>query len=254
MTKNLIISSLLSLILISCLNKNEVNDEQVVDYAYKMPEKRYMEFNGKLNVGSSSRRTYLDSYYGNGTPEGKEVTYDDLSPKERQEFDAYFERIKSTEGTNSTLKAVKIYQKTNGRKTIATIVDFSKIKIDRKPAKRLEDGSYSILQVNIRPIFPGCEPQDSSCFFSKLDDHFDENFNTDIAKKVGLSKGRNKINVSFNINTIGKVSDIEVKTTHQEIEMEVTRVLKKLPKMTVGKIDRKPVKVKYTLPFVFYID
>lgn len=240
------------MLLISCSEKKS-KKEEIVDYAYKMPHKSYMENNGKLSVGVADNETYLDYYFGDGIPEGKEATYDDLSPKERKEFDAYFERIKSLIEGDSTFVALKIYQKTDGRKTIARIVDFTKLKIKRKPAVKLTDGSYSVTQVNKIPIFPVCKPQQSSCFFTKLDNHFNANFNLDVTKKLGLPLGKNKVNTSFNINKLGMVSDVEVKTTYKEIEKEVTRVLKLLPRMTVGKLDGKTVKVKYTLPFTFII-
>lgn len=120
--------------------------------------------------------------------------------------------------------------------------------------KMLSDGSYSVIQVQKTPIFPGCKERDLDCFFKKLEEHFNRNFDENIAKNIGLKSGKMKVFVSFNIDTNGKVADINVKAPHELIKNEVEQIINSLPKMSIGENDGKPVKVKYTLPFSFYVD
>ena len=118
----------------------------------------------------------------------------------------------------------------------------------------LSDGSFSVLDVQKTPVFPGCKERDLDCFFKKLDEHFKKNFNTNITKNLGLSSGIKKAFISFNIDTNGKVADINVKAPHEIIKKEVEQIINSIPKMTIGENDGTPVKVKYTLPFSFYVE
>ena len=222
----------------------------------KTTQIRYIEIDGEVMVGTNSNKTYLDRYIGSGTPEGIEVTYDDLNNFEREEFDIAFERLKPRleSSENNIFKTMKIYEKVNGRKTLAFILDASKFKRSKIERKPLADGSYSVLHVQKTPTFAGCEVRDLSCFFKKLDIHFKNNFNLKKANSLGLSSGRKKVFVSFNIDTNGKVADINVRAPHNSIKKETIKIISSLPKMTVGKNNGKPVKVRYTLPFTFFID
>lgn len=241
----------------SCSNEEDNFDFSEVNKTSKKEyQKRYMELSGEIIEGVSGNKTYLDRYIGRGIPEGIEVSYDDLTNEEREEYDTTFERMKSVANDEfSMVKTLKIFEKTNGRKTLAIILKDSKdIKVKSQKKEPLSDGSYSVLHVQKTPTFAGCEVRDLDCFFKSLEEHFKTNFNINLANNLGLSSGTKKAFVSFNIDLAGKVSDLKVRAPHKSIEKEVKRVLYKLPKMTIGKIDDKPVKVRYTLPFVFNIE
>ena len=241
----------------SCSNDEDNFDFSKVNKTSKKAyQKRYIELSGEIIEGVSQNKTYLDRYIGSGLPEGIEVSYDDLTNEEREEYDNTFERIKSVANDEfSMIKTLKIFEKTNGRKTLAIILkDFKDIKVKSQKREPLSDGSYSVLHVQKTPTFAGCEVRDLDCFFKSLEEHFKTNFNINLANNLGLSSGTKKAFVSFNIDLAGKVSDLKVRAPHKSIEKEVKRVLYELPKMTIGKIDDKPVKVRYTLPFVFNVD
>ncbi|EAQ40775.1 M56 family metallopeptidase [Polaribacter sp. MED152] len=240
----------------SCSNDNIEVIEESKSNSQKAKAISYFELNGKLTKSLSDKSSYLDRYFGNGIPEGIELTYDDLTNEEREEYDVTFERMKSIENEEySMVKTIKIFEKTNGRKTLAIILkDFKDIKVRSKKREPLSDGSYSVLHVNTTPTFAGCEVRDLDCFFKKIEEHFSSNFDTVLANSLNLPSGKTKAYVSFNIDLNGEVADVKVRAPHKIIEKEVKRVLQQLPIMTIGKIDDKPVKVRYTLPFVFNVE
>ena len=241
---------------ISCTENDFDNNAKTEVTAKKEYQKRYLDLGGEIKQGVSNKKTYLDFYLGREHDFGKEVSYDELNTYEREEFDEALERFKSSQNSEySILKTLKIYQQEDGRKILAVITKHPKdIKLPIVKRDSLSDGSYSILHVNKRPIFPGCEERDTDCLFKKIDEHFQSNFDKNLPNNLGLSSGRKKAYVSFNIDLNGYVSDIKVRAPHKEIEKEVTKVIGSLPKMSSGTYKDKPVKVRFTLPFVFFVD
>lgn len=253
-----LIPLLMSMLLYSsCAEIDDQTESNQSSNQKKSTQITYMEAGGKVMVGRRDRETYLDSYFGMGTPEGVEVTYDDLTNNEREEFEVEFDRLKNLEHSDRFSHiSVKIYEKNNGRKTLARIVDVSKIKIPKSKAKMYPDGSYSVLNVRVTPTFPGCDEtkRDLDCFFKKLDTHFKDQFDLNKVKNLGLASGKNKVLVSFNIDENGKAVDIDVEASHIEVTKEAIKTIRSLPKMNGGEREGKLVKVKYILPFTFIID
>ncbi|NJM80158.1 MAG: hypothetical protein HC854_12065 [Flavobacterium sp.] len=61
-----------------------------------------------------------------------------------------------------------------------------------------------------------------------------------------------EIQVSFNVNKIGKIDNISiVKGFSVEMDNELIRVLKSMPDWTPGKLDGKPQSFRYNLNFHF---
>lgn len=75
-----------------------------------------------------------------------------------------------------------------------------------------------------------------------------------VSKCVKLPSGKERVYIRFKINKKGKIEAIEAAASHRAIEKEAIRVAKKIKRMTPGKIDGKPVKVGYTLPFTFNVE
>jgi hypothetical protein len=58
----------------------------------------------------------------------------------------------------------------------------------------------------------------------------------------------------FTVNEEGFVQTIRVRSLHENISHEITRVLNLLPQMIPGKQRGRKVKVRYTLPIIFTVD
>ncbi|WP_196895074.1 energy transducer TonB [Aureivirga marina] len=118
---------------------------------------------------------------------------------------------------------------------------------------------YSFVSLEEVPVFPGCEKakgnkEKKACFENRVRKFINRKFNADIANEIGLTSGKKRINVLFNIDKEGNVKISRVAAPHKELEKEAKRVINRLPKMTPGKQNNKPVKVKYALPISFYVD
>ena len=78
------------------------------------------------------------------------------------------------------------------------------------------------------------------------------NFNTDIAKYLGLS-GIQRISVIFKIDKNGNVVDVRSRGPHPSLEKEAIRVINMLPRIKPGTKNGKPVIVPYSLPITFQV-
>ena len=106
------------------------------------------------------------------------------------------------------------------------------------------------------PIYPGCEKGENSekrdCTQKKIVAFVNKNYNTKIAKELGLS-GRQRIHVIFKIDVTGNIVGARARAPHPELEQEAVRVINLLPKMKPGKHKGKAVIVPYSLPIMFQV-
>jgi len=112
--------------------------------------------------------------------------------------------------------------------------------------------------VEIAPIFPGCETLDTEaarkkCMSEKIQKFINRNFDTSVASKVQQLKGTQRINAIFNIDTLGIVKDIQVRSNHPKLDAEAKRVIQSLPRMKPATQRGKSVNVRYTIPIVFKV-
>ena len=98
------------------------------------------------------------------------------------------------------------------------------------------------------PTFPGCEENDKNCFNRSVQKHFATKFDANLPKALGLPAGKKRLLALFVIDKNGEVSNIKTKAPAPELEEELIRVIKLLPKMIPGEQKGKKVGVKYTLP------
>lgn len=117
----------------------------------------------------------------------------------------------------------------------------------------------TILSSEKPPIFPGCENAINSkelkkCFSKGVQMHFIKKFDASLPNKLGLSKGRKRIFISFKIDKNGDIIDVKVKAPHPTIIDEVKKVMYLLPKIIPGKQTGKNVNVKYSIPFTLFIE
>ena len=242
-----LIPVLTSMFFYTSCSENEFKSETL---AKKELQTKYFELGKKLRVNKVDKKTYFDSYFGDGTPEGVELNYTDLNSEEKQEYDEVIEMLKKKNESRNIYEQ-KIFKKKNGRKTIATIIDFSKIKrID----KTSSDGSVSFVKIDKAPTFPGCESGDKKCFSKKVQKHFIKNFDPNLPKNLGLKPGKKRIFIGFKIDKEGSIVGIKARAPHPKITEEVIRVMNTLPKMIPGEQDGKKVDVKYSIPFTIFIE
>jgi beta-lactamase regulating signal transducer with metallopeptidase domain len=112
--------------------------------------------------------------------------------------------------------------------------------------------------VDQSPVFPGCEDSSKDdqkkCFSDQITKHVANNFNSKSADNLNLNKGVQRIVTTFKINKSGEVSELKVKATHSDLEVEAKRVINSLPKMVPGMHEGKTVNVTYALPINFNIN
>ena len=108
------------------------------------------------------------------------------------------------------------------------------------------------------PIMVTCQnlttnEERKTCMSQNVAKHVSENFDTTIAKRLGL-KGKMRISVIFKIDTQGEVIDIRARAPHPELEIEAKRVINLLPQFKPGKQKGKEVTVPYSLPILFQVN
>jgi bla regulator protein BlaR1 len=220
--------------------------------ANKELQTRYFELNDKLKVSTTGKLTYFDIYVGTETPEGKEISYTELSIPEREEYDLFFEKQKNKEDTKFKKRiTLKIFEKSNARKTIASLVELQEAK---NPAIQNSDDLVNFRTIEKAPTFPGCSSGDKDCFSKMVQKHFSENFDSKLPNGLGLSAGKKRLFIGFKVDVKGGVVGIKVRAPNSEIKEEVLRVMRSLPKMIPGEQDGVKIGVSYTIPFILIVD
>lgn len=246
-----LIPLLASMLFYTSCAENEVKEDVV---AKKELQTRYFELKDGVTATKGKNETYLDSYFGSGIPEGVEVSLSDLTVEEREEYDEIMNRINSLKNEKySSMFDIKIYKKKNGRKTMASIVDYSKMKKDSN-AEFIETEDVSFMVIDKVPTFPGCESGDKKCFSKEVQKHFSRNFNADLPNQLGLEAGKKRIFIGFKIDKEGNVVDVNARAPHKDLKKEVIAVMNTLPKMIPGEHDGKKVGVKYSIPISIIVN
>ena len=133
--------------------------------------------------------------------------------------------------------------------------DASIKKIDKSISDQSGEVAYNV--IDQPPVFKGCENDDKTqqkkCTSEKIQKHVLENFNANLASKLGLV-GRQRISAMFKINNRGEIVDIKARAPHPTLEEETKRVISSIPQMVPGKHNNKEVVVPYSLPIIFQID
>ncbi|PVW17161.1 energy transducer TonB [Marixanthomonas spongiae] len=127
--------------------------------------------------------------------------------------------------------------------------------------KKNRQGSTSVKKhisfqnVQKSPVFPGCYATANSefkkCLSKNVEEHIMNNFNLFVGMIHGIPSGNQRINIQFEINEYGYISNIKAKANYKKLEEEAIRVIKALPRMTPAKQDNEPVAVVFYLPMIF---
>jgi len=144
----------------------------------------------------------------------------------------------------SVLKAVDTDEPVDILNTLVDVIDDDII----------EDVPF--ISVEEVPTYPGCigtNEEKKACFSKKVQKLVSRKFNADLASDLGLSPGKKRITVLFKIDKNGNIVEMRARAPHVALEKEAMRVVKLLPTMTPGKMQGRPVNVKYVLPIVFRV-
>lgn len=129
-----------------------------------------------------------------------------------------------------------------------------KIEILKNNKNVATDVPFSIIE-NV-PVYPGCvgtREEKAACLNKSIQKFVVKNFNLNLSKRLGLSKGSKKIWIVFRIDKKGNVVDAKARAPHPILKEEAERVASLLPKMKPGKQRGKTVGMKYTLPISFSV-
>lgn len=141
-----------------------------------------------------------------------------------------------------------------GKKKSSTSDTLAKEKEEKEEKK--DDAPFSTIEEV--PIFPSCEGSDNleykRCMSNKLNKHININFNKDIATRLNLDPGIQRINIQFKIDTQGYPANVRCRGPHPDLEAEAIRVVKSLPRMKPGKQRGKEVGVLYGVPILFQVE
>ncbi|WP_430400069.1 energy transducer TonB [Flavobacterium sp.] len=116
-----------------------------------------------------------------------------------------------------------------------------------------EVNEYFLADIDIVPIFPGCEGAKDAidCFNQKMNEHININFNYPQEAQKKNIQGR--VSIQFIVDEFGNVNDIKTRGPKggELLEKEAYRIMSLLPKFTPGYQKGKAVKVKYGIPITF---
>ena len=111
--------------------------------------------------------------------------------------------------------------------------------------------SVAFKEVEIPPVFPGCENADNiqDCFQKSVNRHISKNFRyPQDAQERGI---QGRVLVIFLMDTSGNITHISTRGPDKSLEEEAERIISKLPKMSPGKLNGKNVNVPYSVPITF---
>ncbi len=254
--KYVVVLPLLNLMLMysSCDNN------QLEKNSYPNNEKKFitLSFGGMSDqpirsMTSDKKKGYFDIYMlFRGQPPGTEISYEDLTKEEKDEYDAY----RQEKLFNVAYTTARIFVDEKGRKSLLMNIDYQK-KFSLEKANNYEKAAVvPYANVDQPPIYPGCEEalDQFSCFQENVREHVQNNFNVPTAKSLGLAPGNKRIYVQFQIKKDGMISQVMVRGPHSTLEDLAQNIVYDLPLMSPGSHNGKAVAVKYTLPITLMID
>ena len=246
----LLIPVLLGMLVYTSCEKSESNERESLN----RNEKRLTSFifgegEKRREMKSEKREGYFDLYSLDAIPEGSEISVEDLSSEEKEEYDEIISR------STKVFTSFKIYEGDNGLKSILMETDWKKLKrdSDSKDYSNSDDVPFAVITKS--PVFPDCENAEDpkKCFQESIQKYIGQQFNMGLTKTLQLEPGENKVYVQFKIDKDGSVTEAKARGPHADLEAEAIRVVKSLPKMIPGEFQGKKVAVKYTLPITLIV-
>jgi len=245
------------------------------EYISKTVQKRKVENDEDIEPPESIKkminRTYEEYVAWKHTDEAKEIwenntrdgvlrllvnDFNKWSEEEKQEMnhklemierDDYFEKLLVVDMKGKTKMIL------NNPEPQATIIEVNN-KVGEELNQDIEVPFFAVDQV---PIMEACKDLATNldrkdCMSKNIAIHVNKNFNTTMAKSLGL-EGKQRVSVIFKINTNGDVVNVKARAPHPDLEKEAIRVIKLLPKFQPGIHKGVPVTVPYSLPILFQV-
>lgn len=107
--------------------------------------------------------------------------------------------------------------------------------------------------VDVPPTSTNClgesKKEKSNCFDQKMNEHLRKHFK--YPNKAAEDNIQGKVVVSFVINKLGKVVDIQTTGGHKILQKEAKRIISLLPNFTPAVKNGKPVNIMYSIPINF---
>jgi hypothetical protein len=207
----------------------------------------------KKIIKESGKLGYLDMYIFGAIPDGKLISYKELSDEEKNEFDLYSEKMKDIWDGFATYK---FFENENGERAFQEIIDTKKFIKSKKYKDYSNADVVPFAAVDQVPIYPGCEDAEDQkvCMVEKITKFVNSNFDTSLSKNLGLEAGKKRIYVQFKVDKTGKIVDVKARGPHETLETEAVRVVNGLPTMKPGEQNGEKVSVKYTLPITLVVE
>ena len=107
------------------------------------------------------------------------------------------------------------------------------------------------------PVYSGCEDfvtnsELKACMNVNVNTLINKKFNTGLALKLNL-EGRQKVNITFDYDKSGVVTNIRADASHIKIEEEAIRVIKLLPNAIPGYRRCKAISTSFEIPIMFRV-
>ena len=166
-----------------------------------------LDNSGVKEIKSKTREHYFDFYF-DAEPQGKEISYDDLSNDEKKEYDKIYNGFnKNGENFNT----FKIYEDEYGKRSLLMETDWKAMKESRESNNYSNADEVPFAVIEKSPIFPGCENAEDQkkCFEESISNYITQNFDPSLAKSLGLERVKKNI-CSILIKKNGQVSYIRL--------------------------------------------
>lgn len=116
---------------------------------------------------------------------------------------------------------------------------------------------YSIYEVDMPPKFKDT-PKDTDenlreLLHKNLRDFVNKRFDLSIVGNLGLLKGRKRMFSQITIDSLGSVSNIQIRAPHPELTMHLKKILEELPHFVPAEKDGKKVATKCIFPITFEV-
>ena len=231
---------------------SKVNEKRLIKTVFgARTEKDGTVVREKITI--SEKKGYFDLYLYGAKPKGQIISYNDLTGEEKNEFNAYSEKMK--EIWNGYAKH-EFYEMANGERAIQETIDWKSLKKSWKAKDYSNADEVPFVAVDQVPVYPGCEDatDQKACMVEKIKELIGSNFDTGLSKGLGLEPGKKRVYVQFKIDKTGKIVDVRARGPHETLEEEAIRVVSSLPVMQPGEQNGKKVAVKYTLPITLVVE
>ncbi len=128
-----------------------------------------------------------------------------------------------------------------------------------EPAESVKEEPVAVVIVENPPIYPGCEDKTSNrernnCMSTNVSKHIGNHFDAKKMAEEGVPAGRHRVISRFTISKEGKITNINVRTDHEQLRAETIRVLELLPTMIPGKQRGRNVNVSLAVPIIIQVN